>query len=65
MVLSGSISNNRITAIFYQPGHRDIQKDFNLALWDWYFREGSLERSDVYPECGRWVINVHLGSVAS
>lgn len=65
MVLSGSVSNNQIIAILYQAGHRDIQKDINLALWDWYFREGFLEGSDVYPECGRWVINAHLGSVAS
>jgi len=41
MALSGSVSNNQVTAIFYQAGHRDIQKDINLALRDWYFREGS------------------------
>jgi hypothetical protein len=65
MVLSGSVSNNQITAIFYQADHRDIQKDINLALWNWYFRERFLERSDMYQECGRWVINAHPGSVAS
>lgn len=47
MVLSGSVSNNQITAIFYQAGHRDIQKDISCALRDWYFREGSLEGSEV------------------
>lgn len=65
MVLSGSVSNNQITAIFYQAGHRDIQKDINLALWDWHFREGFLERSDVYQECGRRALKAHPGSVAS
>lgn len=65
MVLSGSVSNNQITAIFYQAHHRDIQKGINLVLWDWYFREGFLGRSAVYPERGRWVINAHPGSVAS
>lgn len=65
MVLSGSFCNNQITAIFYQAGNRDIQKDINLALWDWYFRESFLEKSDVYPECGRWIINAHPGSVTS
>jgi len=38
MLLSGSVSNNQITGIFYQAGHRDIQKGINFALWDWYFR---------------------------
>lgn len=53
MFLSGSVSNNQITAIFYQASHRDIQKGINFALWDWCFREGFLERSDVCLECGR------------
>lgn len=59
------MSNHQITAIFYQGCHRDSQKDSKLALRDWYFREGFLERSDVYPECGRWVINTNPGAVTS
>ncbi len=36
MFLSGWISNNQITAIFYQVIHRDIQNGINLGIWDWY-----------------------------
>jgi len=43
------MSNHRITVILYQAGHRDIQKDIGLAMRDWYFQEGFLERSDAYP----------------
>jgi hypothetical protein len=30
--LSGRVSNNQITAILYQAGHTDIQKDINLEM---------------------------------
>jgi len=31
-------SKTSVTFIFYQAGHRDIQKDINLEMRDWSFR---------------------------
>ncbi len=49
MFLSGSVSNNQITAIFYQASYRNIQKAIGLAMQtgiSWYFREGFLEEEE-------------------
>ncbi|MDH5669228.1 MAG: B12-binding domain-containing radical SAM protein, partial [Nitrospira sp.] len=33
-----------LTAVLRQAGHRVVQKDINLEMWDWYFSEDFLKK---------------------